>query len=116
MLELLRESELRMEGMDIGWYNDRESGVDMWNPDDGKKKETLKKEVPVISKVNVLSEKELFKYTFLNSSLVRRAYGIEKRNGKMELVSDVWMNSTVDIEKVKWIQEICREYNKVEMK
>lgn len=84
----------------------------MWNPDNNEKKKVVSLPTQTVPTVNLLNEKELFKFTFLNSTLVRRAYGFEKKEGKLELVNDTWIKNTVDVDKIGWITEIVIEYNK----
>lgn len=84
----------------------------MWNPDDEKKKVTLAPQPQTVPTVNIKSDREVFKYSFLNSTDIRKAYGFEKKDGQIVLVNDSWMKSTVDIDKIQWITEIVIEYNK----
>ena len=98
----------------------------MWNPDHNEKKknflsnhrsgsEEVLATAPIQQRVDIMGEYEIFKYNFLNSSLVRTAHGFEKqKDGKLLLVDRSWVDTTVDETKKQWVREIYKEINGVQ--
>lgn len=87
----------------------------MWNPDEEKNKHLLSKEALASIQhqvLEILPEYQIFKFNFLESSLVRKAHGFDKnKEGKIVLIDRTWVDSTIDHQKKEWIRQIFKEVN-----
>lgn len=90
----------------------------MWNPEDDKTKNLLSKEsLASLHKGNhmpsleLMTDYQIFRYNFINSELVRRAHGFERKHGKLYLVDRAWVDTTVDLGKKEWVRELYKEFN-----